>query len=113
MTKRAIVAVAALGCVLLTPLVISAQGLELKTPPPQRQREGEAHRGAQAATSDLPGFVAPLSKETASGQAGVAGWTAPNTVVGSRAVADPHNPGWLSFGFAVEWGSPRLPKAKN
>ena len=113
MTKRAIVAVTALGCVLLTPLAISAQGLEFKTPPPQRQREREPHRGSRTTASDLPGFVAPLSKETASGRGGVAGWTAPNTVVGSRAVADPDNPGWLSFGFALEWGSPRLPKAKN
>ena len=113
MTKRAIVAVAALGCVLLTPLAISAQGLELKTPAPQRLREGEPQRGSRTTASDLPGFVAPVSKETASGRAGVAGWTAPNTVMGSRAVADRDNPGWLSFGFAVEWGSPRLPKAKN
>ena len=113
MTKRAIVAVAALGCVLLTPLGISAQGLELKTRAPQRPQEREPHRGAQTTASDLLGFVAPLSKETASGRAGVAGWTAPNTVAGSRAVADPNNPGWLSFGFALEWGSPHLPKGKN
>ena len=113
MTKRAIVAVSALGCVLLTPVAVSAQGLELKAPATQHPRERESQRGARPRASDLPGFVAPLSKETRSGRAGVAGWTAPNTVVGSRAGADRDNPGWLSFGFALEWGSPRPPQGKN
>ena len=113
MTKRAIVAVSALGCVLLTPLAISGQGLELKAPAPQHPQEREPHRGARPPASDPPGFVAPLSKETSSGRVGVAGWTAPNATVGSRAVADRDNPGWLSVGFALEWGSSRTPKGKN
>ncbi len=113
MTKRAIVAISALVCTLLTPLAIPAQSLEIKTPTPQRLREREPHGGSRTTASGLPGFVAPLSKETASGRAGVAGWTAPNPPVGSRAAADPDNTGWLSFGFALEWGSSRQPKGRN
>jgi hypothetical protein len=113
MTRRAIVAILALSCTLLSPLPIAAQGLELKTPAPQRPREREPHSASQTTGSDHVGFVAPLSRETASGRAGGAGWTAPNTRAGSRAAADPDNPGWLSFGFAVEWGGSRQPKGRN
>jgi len=114
MTKQAIVAISVLGCMLLTPLAIPAQSLDLKTPAPQRSREREPHGGSRTTASDLPGFVAPLSKETASGRAGVAGWTAPNPPVGSRAAAAPDNTGWLSFGVALEWGSSRQPtKGRN
>lgn len=115
MTRRAIITILALSCMLLilSPLPISAQGLELKTPAPQRPREREPHGASQPTGSDHVGFVAPLSRETASGRAGVAGWTSPNTRVGSRAAADPNNPGLLSFGFALEWGSSRQPKGRN
>lgn len=113
MTKRAIVAVATLGCMFLAPLAISAQGLELKSPAPERPREREPHGASRTTAIDLPGFVAPLSKETANGRAGVAGWTAPNTPVGSRAGAESDHTGWLSFGFAFEWDSSRRSKGRN
>jgi hypothetical protein len=113
MTTRAVVVISVLGSMLLTPLAIPAQSLEIKTPAPQRPREREPHGGLRTTANDLPGFVAPLSKETASGRAGVAGWTAPNSPVGSRPAADPDNTGWLSFGFALEWGSSRQPKGRN
>jgi hypothetical protein len=115
MTRRTIITILALSCMLLilSPLPISAQGLELKTPAPQHPREREPHAASQTTGSDHVGFVAPLSRETASGRAGVAGWTAPNTRVGSWAAADPHNPGLLSFGFALEWGGSRQPKGRN
>jgi hypothetical protein len=60
-----------------------------------------------------PTFLTPLSKETEGGRAGVAGWTAPNTAVGSRAAADPDNTAWLSFGFAMEWGGSAAASKRN
>jgi hypothetical protein len=115
MTRRAIIPIVALSCMLLilSPLPISAQGLELTTSAPQHPREREPHGASQRTESDHVGFVAPLSRETASGRAGVAAWAAHNTRVGSRAAADPDNPGSLSFGFALGWGSSRQPKGMN
>jgi len=58
---------------------------------------------------DVPetrGFIAPLTTQTPTGQAGIAGFTVPNPSVGSRATAEPENSGWLGVGFAVEWGVP-------
>ena len=114
MTRRAIVALSAIGCMLLTPGGVSAQPLDLKTPAPQRPRErfGGIYQDRPPVRYG-PSFFAPLSKETESGRAGVAGWTAPNAAVGSRAAADPDNAGWLGFGFAMEWGSPATPKGRN
>ena len=64
------------------------------------------------AVPDAVGFVAPLSREIATGWAGVAGWTSTNVPAGSRGAADPDNPGWLGFGFAAQWGTP-AGKARN
>jgi hypothetical protein len=58
------------------------------------------------ATPRVRGFVAPLTKTTRTGEAGIAGWTAPNVPSGSRGAGDPDNSGWLGFGFAGEWGRP-------
>jgi hypothetical protein len=51
-----------------------------------------------------PKFIRPLSRQTSTGQAGLAGYTAPNPPVGSRVAGDHENPGWPSVGFAIEWG---------
>ena len=51
-----------------------------------------------------PGFVTPLTKETATGRMGVAGWTSPNPRVGTHSVSDSHRTGWLGFGFGMMWG---------
>ena len=99
---------------LLTPLGGSAQPLELKASAPQGQRE--RFRGVYSERPPVsygPTFLAPLSKQTEGGRAGVAGWTAPNTAVGSRAAADPDNTGWLGFGFAMEWGGSTAPGKRN
>ena len=48
----------------------------------------------------------PLSRDTKTGRAGVAGFTVPNAPVGSRVASDPDNPGWAGLGFAIEWGRP-------
>jgi hypothetical protein len=98
----------------------TAQQLDLQSPVPEtsrdrnRTRHDESRTRALMPQSDLypyrpavpyqPGFIEPLSKETATGRMGVAGWTSPNTSAGSRGAADPDNPGWPGLGFAVEWG---------
>ena len=96
----------------------TAQQLDLQSPVPEtsrdRNRHDESRTRALMPQSELypyrpavpyqPGFIEPLSKETATGRMGVAGWTSPNTSAGSRGAADPDNPGWPSLGFAVEWG---------
>ena len=56
-----------------------------------------------------PAFIAPLSGETAAGRAGIAGWTSPNTDVGSRGATQPDSAGWFGFGFAIEFGRPGTP----
>jgi hypothetical protein len=85
--------------------------MDLKTTPPPRERVAPAvpERDLQPqrpALPDRPNFFAPLSKQTRSGRAGVAGWSAPNPPVGSRVGGDHDNPGWPGVGFAIEWGRP-------
>ena len=98
----------------------TAQQLDLQSPRPEtsRDRNLPGHEASRKRTHapepDLyphrpavpyqPGFIEPLSKETATGRAGIAGWTSPNTSVGARGSADPDNPGWPGGGFAIEWG---------
>jgi hypothetical protein len=115
MIRSVVVTLYVVGSLLLTPLGVVAQprGLEMLSP---------GHPGAQGVrpsapvrdlypsrtpVPDIPGFVAPISTRTETGQAGMAGWTAPNMPVGSRGAADPDNPGWLGFGFAAQWGGVR------
>ena len=113
MTKRAIV-LSAIGCMLLTPLGVSAQPLDIKAPAPQSPRERlRAPYPDRPTVSYGPSFLAPLSKETEGGRTGVAGWTAPNTAVGSRAATQPDNAGWLGLGFAMEWGGPATSRKRN
>src|SRR5688572_5853542 len=98
----------------------TAQQLDLQSPVPDTSRDRnqlryeESHRRTHVPQADLyphrppvpyqPGFIEPLSKETATGRMGGAGWISPNTSAGARNAADPDNPGWPSLGFAVEWG---------
>ena len=56
-----------------------------------------------------PAFIAPFTKETATGRMGLAGWTSPVGVVGADAPMHTRQPGWLSFGFAITWGGPPKP----
>ena len=114
MTRRAIATVSAIGYMLLTPLRVSAQPLDLKASPPHGPRERFSGLDSERTPMPYgPTFLAPLSKETEGGRAGVAGWTAPNTAVGSRATADPDNTGRLGFGFAMEWGGSAEPRKRN
>src|SRR5262249_52945762 len=114
MSRRAIAIVSAIGSMLLSTLAVSAQPLDLKASPPLSPRERFSGLDSERPPRpNGPAFVAPLSKETEGGRAGVAGWTSPNTAVGSRAAADPDNSGWLGFGFAMERGGSAVPRKRN
>lgn len=111
MLKRTIVALSVAAPLLMLPFTVSGQSMDLKTTPPQRERVAPAvpERDLQPhrpALPDRPNFIAPLSKDTKSGRAGVAGWSAVNPPVGSRVGGDHENPGWPGVGFAIEWGRP-------
>ena len=87
----------------------SVDGSEGHTAAARARGAGRARaRSATAASgaAGSPNFIAPLSKETKSGRAGAAGWSAPNPAVGSRVGGDHDNPGWPGVGFAIEWGRP-------
>jgi hypothetical protein len=89
-----------------------ADSFDLKTHPSQRERVAPPvpDRDLYPQRPSLPQqprFIKPLSRSTATGQAGVAGYTAPNPPVGSRVAGDHDNPGWPSLGFAIEWGRAR------
>jgi hypothetical protein len=109
-TKVALLVAAALSLTWLS-LGVAAQPLDLKTTPPARERVAPGVpdrdlRPQRPALPDRPNFIKPLSKETRSGRAGAAGWSAPNPPVGSRMGGDHDNPGWPGVGFAIEWGRP-------
>ena len=93
----------------MLPVGASADSFDLKTHPSQRERVAPAvpDRDLYPQRQSLPQqprFIKPLSRPTATGQAGVAGYTAPNSPVGSRVAGDHDTPGWPSLGFAIEWG---------
>lgn len=91
------------------PMGASADSFDLKTHPSQRERVAPAvpDRDLYPQRQSLPQqprFIKPLSGATATGRAGVAGYTAPNPPVGSRVAGDHDTLGWPSLGFAIEWG---------
>jgi hypothetical protein len=116
MLKRMIIALSPHALLLLMAVAgVSAQQPEvpqqdLGTLTPEEQRARPRKSGVDlyphgASAPYEPGFVAPLTKETATGRMGVAGWTSPNPRVGARGASDSHSTGWLSFGFGMVWGS--------
>ncbi|MGH7397274.1 MAG: hypothetical protein ACRELW_07040 [Candidatus Rokuibacteriota bacterium] len=95
----------------MLPLSVAAQSMDLKTTPPPRERVAPAvpERDLypqRPALPNRPNFIGPLSRDTKTGRAGVAGYSAPNPPVGSRVGGDHDNPGWPGVGFAIEWGRP-------
>ena len=111
MLKRCIVALVVAAPLMMAPLPVGAQSMDLKATPPSRERQapGIPERDIQPqrpALPDRPNFIAPLSRETKSGRAGVAGRSVSNPPVGSRMAGDHENPGWPGVGFAIEWGRP-------
>jgi hypothetical protein len=113
MTRSVIGSLCVMASLLWTPSGASPQSRGLEMFPRDRLNEQSGWPGppvrelypARPAVPDEPAFIAPLSKETATGRAGIAGWAAPNVPAGSRGAADPDNPGWLGFGFAWQWGA--------
>ena len=117
MTRSVTVSFCVIVSLLLAPAGALAQPRSLEIVPDHqgaRRNDQGARPGppvrdlypSRPAAPDALGFVAPLSRETATGRVGVAGWTATNVPAGSRGAADPDNPGWLGFGFAAQWGGP-------
>lgn len=110
MRARSQLAVVVIGGVLTAaiPSIARAQ-VELKSTPPARERVAPAvpERDLypqRPSLPDRPHFFGPLSRETRTGRAGIAGFSVPNAPVGSRAAGQPDNPGWAGVGFAIEWG---------
>ena len=109
MRQRSIAALLVAVPLMMLPLAVGAQSMDLKTTPPPRERVAPSapDRDLQPwrpALPNRPKFIAPLSKDTKSGRAGVAGWSAPNPALGSRMAGDHENPGWPGMGYAIEWG---------
>jgi hypothetical protein len=91
------------------PSLARAQSMELKSPPPAGERVAPAvpERDLypqRPSLPDRPHFFRPLSRDTGTGRAGIAGFSVPNAPVGSRVASQPDNPGWAGAGFAIEWG---------
>ena len=106
-----------------------AQQVEIAVPAPERHREPAViapgdHYQATRPSDDYypppgqrvrydPAFIAPLSGKTetanSTGRAGIAGWTSPNTPVGSTQAGHREVNGWFALGIAVEWGGPPPP----
>jgi hypothetical protein len=91
------------------PVAAVADPLDIKAHPAERERVAPPlpERDLYPQRPSLPQqprFFKPLSRSTRTGQAGVAGYTAPNPPVGSRVAGDYDNPGWPALGFAIEWG---------
>ena len=94
------------------PASASADSLDLKTHPAERERVAPAlpHLDLSPPPQSLPPppcVLHPLAGSPAPGQAGVAGYTAPNSPVGSRVAGDHDTVGWPAVGFAIEWGRAR------
>ncbi|MGH7365195.1 MAG: hypothetical protein ACREKQ_00590 [Candidatus Rokuibacteriota bacterium] len=111
MLKQSIVALLVAAPMTMLPLSLQAQSMDLKTTPPAReggappQPERDLYP-QRPALPDGPNFFGPLSQDTKTGRAGVAGYSAPNPPVGSRVAGDHGNPGWPGVGFVIEWGRP-------
>ncbi len=57
-----------------------------------------------------PAFIEPFAAKrdtpTSTGRIGLAGWTSPNTPVGSAQTGNRDVNGWFALGFAITWGGP-------
>jgi hypothetical protein len=119
---------AVVAFVLLAAAPTAAQQVEIQKPAPapaRREREraviapglsGEGRpldadnyvRGGRVPYE--PGFIRGLSSErvtpTSTGRIGVAGWTAPNTPVGSPRSGWGEINGWFALGLSMTWDGP-------
>jgi hypothetical protein len=72
-----------------------------KTRPP----DADFYRDGTRVSHD-PAFFEDFSVETATGRAGVSGWTAPNQPVGAEASQFRSVSGWFALGLSFTWGGP-------
>lgn len=112
----------ALAVLVATPVAAQQVDLKKPAPPPVRierepqvippglsseRRPIEADNYAKGGrVPHEPAFVRGLSTRTATGRAGIAGWTAPNTPVGGGVVGWSEVSGWFAIGFSVTWDGP-------
>ncbi len=121
-----VVVLVALALLVAAPAAAQQVEIEKPAPPPgRREREpaviapGLSGEGRPIDADNYPkggrvpyepGFIRGLSSArvtpTSTGRIGVAGWTAPNTPVGSPVSGWGEINGWFAIGFAVTWDGP-------
>jgi len=121
-----VVVVVALALLVAAPAAAQQVEIEKPAPPPgRREREsaviapGLSGEGRPIDADNYPkggrvpyepGFIRGLSSArvtpASTGRIGVAGWTAPNTPVGSPVSGWGEINGWFAIGFAVTWDGP-------
>src|SRR5881296_936800 len=91
-------------------VVVVALALLVAAPAAAQQVEIEKPAPAPGRREREPGFIRGLSSArvtpASTGRIGVAGWTAPNTPVGSPVSGWGEINGWFAIGFAVTWDGP-------
>lgn len=123
MNMRALLAAVLL---LLSVAPVAAQDVKIEAKPPEREPREIITPGIQqdrTRPSDRdfypdgprvehdPAFIEALSGEyqtgDSRGRAGIAGWTSPNTPLGSTAASGYREvTGWAGLGFSMTWGAP-------
>src|SRR5256712_8022962 len=121
-----VVVVVALALLVAAPAAAQQVEIEKPAPPPGRRERapaviapGLAGEGRPLDADNYPkggrvpyepGFIRGLSAEretpASTGRVGVAGWTAPNTPVGSPLSGWGEINGWLAIGLSVTWDGP-------
>jgi hypothetical protein len=76
-----------------------------------QERARRAQPGVQPSRSG-PGYVGPLSTETATGRMGVSGWIAPAITTPGSGGTHEERAGQFGFGYSVEWDVPGRPPAE-
>jgi hypothetical protein len=113
------------GAVVLAVAPAAAQQVGMVTSPPAQEFEVVAPGGHYERTrpSDAdfypppgprvqydPAFIEPFAAKretpTSTGRVGLAGWTSPNTPVGSPQTGSRDVSGWFALGFAITWDGP-------
>ena len=120
---KTLVVVLTAGLLLVGVGEVAAQEVQITAPPPPRDRgvQGFIGHGLQYEITQPddarylppgprvhhdPAFIAPLSKATETGRAGVAAWTSPTAAMGGPASGNREVTGYFAIGFAFEWGGP-------
>lgn len=120
------------GSALLAVMPAAAQQVGMVTSPPPQEFEvippGMHYERTRPTDADFypppgprvdydPAFIEPLAAKwetaTSTGRVGLAGWTSPNTPVGSPQTGNRDVAGWFALGFAITWDGPPLAVAKR